>query len=61
MSALEDEIFYLMESWEGQTYQSLKSMPSTFRYRMLSKKSELEKKRTNEHNAAIARARSRRR
>jgi hypothetical protein len=49
-----------MEVWNGQTYESIMSIPVTRRHRLALEKTNLEKKRTNDHNAAMSRARSRR-
>lgn len=58
VEALEQEVFYLMEVW-GLPYRTIMEMPVTRRYRLITKKSDLEKKRRAEHDAAVARARSR--
>lgn len=49
-----------MESWKGVGYESIMSMPSTRRMRLIQKKTDLEKKREAQHNADLARARARR-
>jgi hypothetical protein len=53
-------VFYLLESWHGSSYQDIMAMPTTRRYRMLIRKSDLEKKREADHRAAISRMRARR-
>jgi hypothetical protein len=50
-----------MESWHGQTYDSIMSIPVTRRYRFMLRKSELEETRRRDHENAMARMRARRR
>lgn len=57
--SLEEEIFYLAETWNW-TEAEILAMPSTRRYRLILKKSNLEKRRQAEQAAAMSRARSRR-
>jgi hypothetical protein len=49
-----------MEVWQGAQYHDLMSMPTTRRRRFVRKKLDLEEKRHRDHDAAMARARSRR-
>lgn len=48
-----------MESWEGHTYKSIMQMPSSRRIRLILQKSDLEKKRRDQHAQDVARAKRR--
>lgn len=50
-----------MEMFEGLDYDSIMSMPSTRRIRMIQRKSELERKRADHARAEASRARTRKR
>lgn len=52
-----------MECWAGLSYDSIMAMPVTRRHRLMLQKSNLERKRQQDHQSAMqkARAKSRRR
>lgn len=50
-----------MEMFEGMTYDSIMSMPTTRRFRFIVKKGNLERRRADQQRSEAARARMRRR